>query len=79
MLFSTTDDEGQPEDLRGIVTTQAYGPSFTLSKQKKCNSIAVGNHHPLCSEGDTLESIAVRYGLQVDTILWENNLQNRSY
>ncbi|MCA9372956.1 M23 family metallopeptidase [Candidatus Woesebacteria bacterium] len=76
MLFSTTDDEGQPEDLRGIVTTQAYGPSFYTQQAEEVQQYRGGEiitHY--VQEGDTLESIAVRYGLQVDTILWENNLR----
>jgi LysM repeat protein len=75
MLFNTVEENGQQEDLRGISITQAYGPNFYTQQAEEVQQYRGGEiitHY--VQEGETLESIAQRYGLQVETILWENNL-----
>lgn len=79
MLFNSKQDEGQTEDLRGILATQAYGPNFYTQQAEEVQQFRGGEiitHY--VQEGDTLESIAQRYGLQVETILWENDLKRNS-
>ena len=75
MLFNTVEENSQQEDLRGISITQAYGPNFYTQQAEEVQQYRGGEiitHY--VQEGETLESIAQRYSLQVETILWENNL-----
>lgn len=57
----------------------AYAPDFYTLQAEEVRQYRGGEiiTH-VVSEGETLSSIAQRYGLQVDTILWENNLTETS-
>lgn len=79
LIFNTVEEENQQEDLRGILVTQAYGPNFYTQQAEEVQQFRGGEiitHY--VQEGETLESIAQRYNLQVETILWENELQKTS-
>ena len=76
LLFNTVEENSQQEDLRGILVTQAYGPNFYTQQAEEVQQYRGGeiiSHY--VQEGETLDNIAQRYNLQVETILWENNLQ----
>lgn len=79
LIFNTVEEDNQQEDLRGILVTQAYGPNFYTQQAEEVQQFRGGEiitHY--VQEGETLESIAQRYNLQVETILWENELQKTS-
>ncbi len=76
LLFNTAEEGARQEDLRGILVTQAYGPNFYTQQAEEVQQYRGGeiiSHY--VQEGETLETIAQRYNLQIETILWENNLQ----
>ncbi len=79
LIFNTVEEDNQQEDLRGILVTQAYGPNFYTQQAEEVQQFRGGEiitHY--VQEGETPESIAQRYNLQVETILWENELQKTS-
>ncbi|MBT4124355.1 MAG: M23 family metallopeptidase [Candidatus Pacebacteria bacterium] len=60
-------------------TATAYAPDFYTLQAEEVRQYRGGeitNH--IVTDGETLSSIAQRYGLQVDTVLWENNLTAKS-
>ncbi|MBU0978771.1 MAG: M23 family metallopeptidase [Patescibacteria group bacterium] len=75
LIFNQSEEGEQSEDLRGILATQAYGTSFYTQQAEEVRQYRGGEiiTH-LVAEGETLSDIAIRYGLSVETILWENNL-----
>jgi murein DD-endopeptidase MepM/ murein hydrolase activator NlpD len=79
LVFSRTDDEGNREDLRGVLTTAVYGSSFYTQQAEEVRQFRGGEiiTH-VVQEGETLSSIAQRYGLEVTTILWENKISENT-
>jgi murein DD-endopeptidase MepM/ murein hydrolase activator NlpD len=79
LVFSRTDDEGNREDLRGVLTTAAYGSSFYTQQAEEVRQFRGGEiiTH-VVQEGETLSSIAERYSLEVTTILWENKIAEKT-
>lgn len=75
VIFSS-EDNPQAEAESGVLTTTAYGSSFYTQQAEEVRQYRGGEviSH-VVTEGETLSSIAERYGLNVDTILWANNLQ----
>lgn len=76
MIFDRYEEERSGEDLRGMVATQAFGPAFYTQRAEAVEQYRGGEiitHY--VTEGEILSSIAERYGLDVNTILWENNLR----
>jgi len=74
-LLSNSDSNLELEDLKGTMTTQAYGANFYTQQAEEVRRYRGGEiitHY--VTEGETLTDIAERYGLEVNTILWENNL-----
>jgi murein DD-endopeptidase MepM/ murein hydrolase activator NlpD len=62
-----------------LSTATAYAPDFYTLQAEEVQQYRGGeiiNH--VVEEGETLSSIATRYGLRVETILWENNLTETS-
>lgn len=57
----------------------AYAPDFYTLQAEEVRQYRGGEilMH-IVTEGETLSSIAQRYGLQIETILWENNLTETS-
>ena len=62
-----------------LSTATAYAPDFYTLQAEEVRQYRGGEiiDH-IVSDGETLSSIAQRYGLQVSTILWENNLTEKS-
>ncbi len=79
LVFNRSDEDGQSEDLRGVLTTAAYGSSFYTQQAEEVRQFRGGEiiTH-VVQEGETLSTIAQRYGLEVSTVLWENNLTERT-
>ncbi|MCC6711591.1 MAG: M23 family metallopeptidase [Candidatus Pacebacteria bacterium] len=79
IIFS--DKEEQYAGAVGPVlnSATAYAPDFYTLQAEEVRQYRGGEiiTH-IVTEGETLSSIAQRYGLQVDTILWENNLTETS-
>jgi len=74
-LLFKSEEERQNELTQGVLTSQAYGADFYTQQAQEVKQFRGGeiiNH--VVSEGETLSSIAQRYGLDVTTIIWENNL-----
>jgi len=75
LILNQSEENAQSEDLKGILATQAYGTSFYTQQAEEVRQYRGGEiiTH-IVAEGETLSDIAMRYGLSVETILWENNL-----
>ncbi|MFZ5376870.1 MAG: peptidoglycan DD-metalloendopeptidase family protein [Patescibacteria group bacterium] len=75
MVFK--DKEAEVSGVSGPVlrTATAYAPDFYTLQAEEVRQYRGGDIiiHTV-AEGETVSSIAERYGLQADTILWENNL-----
>jgi len=78
-LFDQPEEGGSSEDLRGILSTQAYGTSFYTQQAEEVRQYRGGEiiTH-IVTEGETLSDIAGRYGLSVETVLWENSLTSKA-
>lgn len=78
-LIFSSEDTPQAEAQSGVLTTTAYGQSFYTQQAEEVRQFRGGEviSH-VVAEGETLSSIAARYGLNVDTILWANNLQSNA-
>lgn len=76
-IVLTKYDEEDSKRVTGplLRTVTAYAPDFYTLQAEEVRQYRGGDiiiH--IVSEGETLSSIAERYGLQVETILWENDL-----
>jgi len=80
-LLAQKDDDNQQKVLASPVlsTATAAAPDFYTSQAEEVRQYRGGEiiTH-IVSEGETISSIATRYGLQPSTILWENNLTDKS-
>ena len=84
-LFITTGpvllarDEENATAESGVLATTAYGSSIYTQQAEEVREFRGGEiiTH-VVSEGETLSSIAERYGLEVDTILWENKITSKT-
>jgi murein DD-endopeptidase MepM/ murein hydrolase activator NlpD len=79
-LLSTTEDEQENQTSQGVISTaRAYGNGFeTLQAEdvRQYRSGEIITH--VVQDGETLSSIAERYGLQVTTIIWENDIDEKA-
>lgn len=69
----------QQEAASNVLSTAVYGSDFLTKQAEEVRQFRGGEiiTH-VVSEGETISSIAALYGLQQDTILWENNLTTSS-
>lgn len=80
IIMDQADEEERPTGYNGVLSaSQAYGKNFTTLQAEEVRQYRGGEiiTH-IVQEGETLSSIAERYGLQTSTILWENNLTESS-
>lgn len=73
------DDTGEETQIRGVLNTDTTGGSMYTQQAEEVKQFRGGEviTH-VVQEGETLSTIAGRYGLEVSTILWENNLTEKS-
>ncbi len=79
ILIKTSDQtENLEQASSSVLVSKAFGHSLTTLQAEEVKQFRGGEiiTHTV-QEGDTLSSIAQRYGLQVDTIQWENNLEDK--
>lgn len=77
VIFASEEDRG-PQG-QGLLETDTAATSFYTQQAEEVRAFRGGeitNH--TVAEGETLSSIAQRYGLDVTTILWENDLTEKS-
>lgn len=78
-VITSTQTESGLEDLKGTFATQVYGVNFYTQQAEEVRRYRGGeiiSHY--VTEGDTIGNIAQRYGLEVETILWENDLDPKA-
>lgn len=78
-LLSQTEEDVVAQPSRSVLSANAFDSSFYTQQAQEVKQYRGGEiiTH-IVAEGETLSSIAQRYGLQVNTILWENNLTEKS-
>lgn len=77
VLFSRDEESATVET--GVLATTAYGSSIYTQQAEEVREFRGGEiiiH--IVNEGETLSSIAERYGLEVNTILWENKITQKT-
>lgn len=79
LIFSGRDSQRDQDATTGVLTSDAYGPSFYTQQAEEVKQFRGGEiiTH-VVTEGETISTIAQRYNLDPSTILWENNLTETS-
>ncbi|HYD34833.1 MAG TPA: M23 family metallopeptidase [Vitreimonas sp.] len=74
-ILRQAEENTQAEIKGGVLTANAYGENFQTVQAEQVRQYRGGEivTH-VVQEGETLSSIAERYGLDISTIQWENNL-----
>lgn len=77
IIFTSSNEQEQVSS--NILTTPVYGSDFLTKQAEEVRQFRGGEiiTH-VVSAGETISSIASLYGLQQDTVLWENNLTSAS-
>jgi len=77
VIFNQT-PENQQEQAQGVLSAQAFGESFYTKQAEEVQQIRGGEviTH-VVQEGETISTIAERYNLQVNTLIWENGLKEK--
>lgn len=72
------DDIGEDSQIRGVLDTDTTGGSMYTQQAEEVKQFRGGEviTH-VVQEGETLSTIAARYGLDVSTILWENDITEK--
>ncbi len=80
LLLSSAEEEKKAELSRGVLTTvSAFDSNFQTLQAEDVRQFRSGEiiTH-VVQDGETLSGIASLYGLQPDTILWENNIDAKA-
>lgn len=80
LLLSETDEDRQSTDVAGgVMSASAYVSDFNTLQAEEVRQYRGGEIivHTV-AEGETISSIAERYGLQSTTVMWENDLTESS-
>jgi murein DD-endopeptidase MepM/ murein hydrolase activator NlpD len=80
LIFTKDAEKNLPQDSQGILASADVGStSFFTSQAEEVKQYRGGEVivHSV-QEGETLSSIAERYGIDVSTILWENELTEKT-
>lgn len=79
IILNTTEEQSGNNMGPILNTATAYAPDFYTLQAEEVRQYRGGEIiiHAV-ADGETLSTIATRYGLQVETILWENNLTEKS-
>lgn len=79
LLAQTEEEQRNTQAATGIMTATAYGTDFNTLQSEDVRQYRGGEviTH-VVTEGETLSSIAERYGLDVSTIIWENSLNEKT-
>ena len=73
------EDAGEESQIRGVLDTDTTGGSIYTQQAEEVKQFRGGEVTAhVVQEGETISSIATRYSLSVDTILWENKLTSKS-
>jgi len=79
LFLNRPDDDQEGQSAQVIQTASAYFPDFYTLQAEEVRQYRGGEiiTH-IVSDGETLSGIADRYGVEVSTILWENDLSDKS-
>lgn len=77
VIFSRAEEDQTVE--MGVLATTAFGSSIYTQQAEEVREFRGGEiiTH-VVAEGETLSSIGQRYGLQVNTVLWENKITEKT-
>lgn len=79
LVFSDDGDQQPSEVSQSFMTANGYGGSFYTQQADEVRQYRGGEiiTHTV-EEGETLSNIAERYGLSVESILWQNDLTEKA-
>ena len=79
LVLSQSEDERRAEIVGGVLTASAYVTDFNTLQAEEVRQYRGGEIiiHSV-TDGETISSIAARYGLQMTTVMWENDLTETS-
>lgn len=79
-IIQTAEEDQEQRQARGVLATaNAYGTSFSTLQAEEVRQFRGGEVITyVVQTGDTLSSIAEKYGLETNTIVWENNLDAKA-
>lgn len=80
IIMDQADENERSAGYSGVLSASAaYGKNFTTLQAEEVRQYRGGEiTSHIVQEGETLSTIAERYGLNVSTILWENDLNDTS-
>ena len=79
LVLSQSEDEVASEIVGGVLTASAHVADFNTLQAEEVRQYRGGEiiiH--IVTDGETISSIASRYGLQTTTVMWENSLTETS-
>ena len=79
VLLSKTESQAKGESSQTVMSASIFGSDFSTSQAEDVARFRGGETIThFVAEGETLSSIASRYNLDTSTILWENDLTEKS-